>query len=71
MVQELETAIEYFDEPHADSSDFPQYLLSKFTATKVKVALSGDGADELFLVTDGIRDIKIFLIVHISKKKFL
>ena len=49
MVQELETAIEYFDEPHADSSDFPQYLLSKFTATKVKVALSGDGADELFL----------------------
>ncbi|MBI5817166.1 MAG: asparagine synthase (glutamine-hydrolyzing) [Candidatus Yonathbacteria bacterium] len=49
MVQELETAIEYFDEPHADSSDFPQYLLSKFTAKKVKVALSGDGADELFL----------------------
>ncbi|TSD03470.1 MAG: asparagine synthase (glutamine-hydrolysing) [Parcubacteria group bacterium Athens0714_16] len=49
MVQELETAIEYFDEPHADSSDFPQYILSKFTAQKVKVALSGDGADELFL----------------------
>jgi len=49
MVQELETAIKYFDEPHADSSDFPQYLLSKFTAQKVKVALSGDGADELFL----------------------
>ena len=49
MAQELKTAIEYFDEPHADSSDFPQYLLSKFAATKVKVALSGDGADELFL----------------------
>jgi len=49
MVQELETAIKYFDEPHADSSDFPQYLLSRFTAKKVKVALSGDGADELFL----------------------
>ncbi|MDO8573096.1 MAG: asparagine synthase (glutamine-hydrolyzing) [bacterium] len=49
MVQELKIAVEYFDEPHADSSDFPQYLLSKFTATKVKVALSGDGADELFL----------------------
>lgn len=49
MVDELKTAIEYFDEPHADSSDFPQYLLSKLTATKVKVALSGDGADELFL----------------------
>ncbi|MCK5021955.1 MAG: asparagine synthase (glutamine-hydrolyzing) [Candidatus Pacebacteria bacterium] len=49
MVQELKTVIEYFDEPHADSSDFPQYLLSKFVANKVKVALSGDGADELFL----------------------
>lgn len=49
MVHELKTAIEYFDEPHADSSDFPQYLLSKLTATKVRVALSGDGADELFL----------------------
>ena len=48
MAQELKTAIEYFDEPHADSSDFPQYLLSKFAATKEKVALSGDGADELF-----------------------
>ena len=49
MVQELKTTIEYFDEPHADSSNFPQYLLSKLAATKVKVALSGDGADELFL----------------------
>ncbi len=49
MVTELHTAIEYFDEPHADSSDFPQYLLSKFAGSKVKVALSGDGADEFFL----------------------
>ena len=45
----LRESIEYFDEPHADSSDFPQSLLSKFTANKVKVALSGDGADELFM----------------------
>ncbi|MGE0567902.1 MAG: asparagine synthase (glutamine-hydrolyzing) [Bacteroidia bacterium] len=36
------------DEPFADSSAFNVYLLSKFTRKQVKVALSGDGADELF-----------------------
>ena len=45
----LEASMAYFDEPHADSSDFPQSLLSEFAAKKVKVALSGDGADELFM----------------------
>lgn len=36
------------DEPFADSSAFNFYLLSKYTKQHVKVALSGDGADELF-----------------------
>ena len=36
------------DEPFADSSAFNFYLLSKFTRKHVKVALSEDGADELF-----------------------
>lgn len=35
-------------EPIADGSIFPTCLLSAFTRTHVKVALSGDGADELF-----------------------
>src|SRR3990167_5633632 len=38
-----------FDEPLADASIVPTYLLSKFTKEKVTVALSGDGGDELLM----------------------
>lgn len=41
--------IEFLDEPLADASIVPTYLLSKFTREKVKVALGGDGGDELFM----------------------
>ncbi len=36
------------DEPMADASILPTYLLSRFTRQYVKVALGGDGGDELF-----------------------
>lgn len=39
---------EWFDEPFADSSAIPTYLLSRHASREVKGVLTGEGADELF-----------------------
>jgi asparagine synthase (glutamine-hydrolysing) len=44
----LPEVVDAFDEPFADSSALPTYLVSRLAADHVKVALSGEGGDELF-----------------------
>ena len=44
----LKKLVKHYGEPYCDASMLPTYLLSQFTREKVTVALSGDGADELF-----------------------
>lgn len=48
MLTILPDVMGYVDEPFADPSILPTYLLSRFTKNQVTVALGGDGGDELF-----------------------
>jgi asparagine synthase (glutamine-hydrolysing) len=43
----LETLVEVYDEPFADSSAIPTYLISRAASRYAKVALTGDGGDEM------------------------
>ncbi len=44
----LEKVLYHYDEPLGDSSIFPTFLLMETVSKEVKVALSGDGGDEVF-----------------------
>ncbi|MEK6716346.1 MAG: asparagine synthase (glutamine-hydrolyzing), partial [candidate division NC10 bacterium] len=44
----LPTIVHHFDEPFADSSAIPTFVVAQATARHVKVALSGIGGDETF-----------------------
>lgn len=48
LLKVIPEVVKFLDEPLADASILPTYLLSKFTRERVTVALGGDGGDELF-----------------------
>jgi asparagine synthase (glutamine-hydrolysing) len=48
LTSELPKIAKYFDEPIADSSILPTYIVSKLASAHCKVMLGGDGGDELF-----------------------
>ncbi len=48
LKENLDQILLNFDEPFADSSSLPTYLVANKTRQHVKVALTGDGGDEIF-----------------------
>ncbi|MDA0974211.1 MAG: asparagine synthase (glutamine-hydrolyzing) [Bacteroidetes bacterium] len=48
LLHSLDAVLDYIDEPFADSSAIAVHALCHFARQEVTVALSGDGADELF-----------------------
>ena len=48
MIDSIPELLNFFDEPFADYSAIPTFLVSKLAAQHVKVVLTGDGGDEVF-----------------------
>ena len=61
----LQKNFEMFNEPFADYSSIPSYLIYNKISKKTKVAISGDGADEIF---GGYQDYKIFALKNFINK---
>ncbi|MBU0540134.1 asparagine synthase (glutamine-hydrolyzing), partial [Patescibacteria group bacterium] len=48
LIELIDTLVDHYDVPYADSSALPLWLLARETAKQIKVVLTGDGGDETF-----------------------
>lgn len=65
----IEAIIRNLDEPIGDSSIIPTYFVSKLVGQKCKVALGGDGGDELFAgYNHYARMVKLLRLTHLMPK---
>jgi len=63
---------EIYDEPFGDSSAIPTILLAQFTKKYLKVSLSADGGDEIFIGYDRYwRNVEIFQKINRTSPFFL
>ena len=63
-------ALESSDEPFADSSALPMYMMTKAVKNHIKVALTGDGGDEIFGGYRKYISYKWFFLVKLFPKNF-
>ena len=47
-IDNIQSVVNAYDEPFSDPSQIPTYMLCKFVKKEITVAISGEGADELF-----------------------
>ena len=70
MCEILPRVVDAMDEPLADASILPTYLLSEFAARHVKVVMGGDGGDELFAGYPTFQALKLIRYYDILPHEF-